>query len=118
MQKRVTLLGFVLALLLLAAPAHGQGASCYPPPCGSSGHGSERTLVAVDAGAAPIPARVDRSPATVVAAGLLMVSLTFGLIAASRRSAIPRRGFRAEPAHRAVCIPRSTRPVAELSDVH
>ncbi|MDQ4068159.1 MAG: hypothetical protein M3203_01570 [Actinomycetota bacterium] len=72
----------------------------------------------MDTRVAPIPARGHRSPAPVVAAGLLMVSVSFGVIAASRRSAILRSGFGAEPDHREVHVERSRLSVAELSDVY
>ncbi len=117
MQKHWTVFGILLALLLLAAPAHAQGAACYPPPCGTAPEGLERTLVAVDAEAAPIPPRGHRSPAPVVAAGLLMVLVSFGLIAASRRSAIVRSGTARESDHRELRVAPPARPVAQLSDV-
>ena len=112
MQKCITVIVFVLALLGLASPAHGQGTSCYSPPCASPEPGLEPTFFAVDAGAAPVHAQQGTSPAPVVVAGLLMMSVSFGLIASSRRSAILRSGLGDEPEHRKVHLVPSARPVA------
>jgi hypothetical protein len=118
LQKRVTIIVFVLALLALAGPAYGQGTSCYPPPCASFEPGSEPTLLTVDTEAAAVHAQQDRSPAPVVVAGLLMMSVSFGLIASTRRSAILRSGLGDEPDDRKAHRIPSARPVGVLSDVH
>jgi hypothetical protein len=51
-------------------------------------------------------------------AALLMVSVSFVLVAASRRSALLKSGFGDAPDRAKAPLVPSTRAVAQLSDVH
>ena len=119
----MAVLGYVLALLLVGpTSAHAQ-ASCYPPPCGSTA-----TVAGADqlAGAQPAVSLIGetadpaRSPAPFVAIGLLLVSVTFGIIAASRLTNLG--GSRFDEGAQADAEVRrglaDARPIAQLSDVH
>ena len=116
MRKRVSILVFVLAAVLLpVGPSAAQGAGCQPAPCAGvtlpAGGLDPAAGVAVDDYASPVP---------VVVAGLLMLALSFGVIAVNRRNAMVRSGPRDEPQpqHREVPVAGVARPVARLSDVH
>ena len=123
LHKRLAVIGILLTLFLVGStPAHGQEAPCYPPPCASipaTGGVEPFRSAGTTGGAIPVVTEQERSSAPFVVSGLLMVSLSFGLIVASRRMGLAKSAMEVVVGHAKVGHePARMRPAAELSDVH
>ena len=120
MRKPLGAIGFVLGLLLVGpVAAHAQTTPCYPPPCASAQITDVEPISTSESDVGTIGGGQQRSSAPFVAAGLLMVSVSFGIIGTSRRMALARCRSAEGVVHPQISSRGvGARSIAELSDVH